>query len=483
MKGNPGMQGSGGRLRQLLRRAARAVFGTGGAALLAASLSFGCLNPIRPDPVRAPDPAGQPDNSFGWFGAFIMDPSPGADTAAAMVYDGRFLFLGGSDEVTGPGDAEWRVEKRSATDGIKDEGFGAAGVVTSNPGPGPDTVTTLALDAGSNALFVAGTDSSPGDRQWRIERRRMCDGALDTAFGTGGVVLSNPSSGADEPTAVLFAGGDLYVVGFDESAGIGDSQWRIEKRSATTGALVATFGLGGVVTSNPSAGADVPRAVSIGGTTGTFLLAGFDSAPGDREWRLEARRLGDGALDGSFGIGGVIAANPSVGADETAAIAVDPWGLYLAGSDESPGSGDTQWRTERRNPATGTLDPWFGSGGVVTSNPSPGGDAAIGIVVWGSQVWVGGNDSGPSATTAGDRQWRAEKYVSSGALDTTFGSGGILTINPTPGEDFVGAMLVTAPYIAPPSRTRFTVAGDPLYLLGTENSPANPRWRIESRHP
>ncbi|MCI0340375.1 MAG: hypothetical protein L0216_04375 [Planctomycetales bacterium] len=486
MRGISGNRGDGGRWDRVsgwVRRVARGLFGTAGAALLAAWLSFGCINPIPRPPDPAP-PAGEPEITFGWFGAFIMDPSPGADVAAAMVFDGQFLYLGGSDEATGPGDAEWRLEKRSSTDGIKDEGFGTAGVVTTNPGPGPDSVTALALESGTGTfVFVVGYDTSPGDRQWRIEKRRHCDGTLDTAFGTGGVVVSNPSPGADEPTGVLSVGGDLYVVGFDESPGLGDSQWRIEKRSATTGALAAGFGWGGVVTGNPSAGADVPRAVSPGGTTGTFLVAGTDDMPGDREWRLERRGLGDGALDGTFGVGGVILANPSAGADELPAMFVDTWGIYLAGSDASAGPGDARWRVERRTLATGALDPWFGAGGVLVSNPTAGADLATSLSVWGSLLWVGGTEAGPTPATLADRQWRVERYQS-GTRDTSFGVSGVLTVNPTPGEDFLPAILVTAPWIAPPPpRSSSPPAFDPLYLFGTEDSSGNLRWRIESRYP
>ena len=42
-------------------------------------------------------------------------------------------------------------------------------------------------------MYVAGTDQSPGNNQWRIEKRLLSTGALDASFGTGGVVTNNPS--------------------------------------------------------------------------------------------------------------------------------------------------------------------------------------------------------------------------------------------------------------------------------------------------
>src|SRR5574341_336224 len=231
----------------------------------------GPLPPLGP-------PSGSPDTSFGRPGTFVMDPSPRSDVAAALTGDGASLFIAGSDEVPGAGDSEWRLEKRNASDGIKVESFGIAGVVTSNPGTGADSVTAATVDGATPSfVFLAGYDSSPGNRQWRIEKRRISDGSLDPTFGTGGTVTSNPSAGRDEPVAILHDGGDLYGVGFDESPGSGDTRWRIEKRAGTTGALVAAFATNGVYTINPSTGTDAPRAIAADPAGGFLFVAGYDT--------------------------------------------------------------------------------------------------------------------------------------------------------------------------------------------------------------
>src|SRR6185436_13473958 len=77
------------------------------------------------------------------------------------------------------------------------------------------------------------------------------NGDLDPGFGTGGVVTSNPSTFSDAPQGVLSDGTYLYVFGVDRVQGNTDAQWRIEKRAMSNGALeTTTFGTGGVVTSN-----------------------------------------------------------------------------------------------------------------------------------------------------------------------------------------------------------------------------------------
>ena len=101
-----------------------------------------------------------------------------------------------------------------------------------------------------------GCDESPGpgNCQWRIEKRNLSDGALVVGFGTGGVVTNNPSGRTDWAGFIAIDSTYMYVTGYDESPGAGNEQWRIEKRNLSDGALVVGFGTGGVVTNNPSGG-------------------------------------------------------------------------------------------------------------------------------------------------------------------------------------------------------------------------------------
>src|SRR3989338_2681089 len=58
---------------------------------------------------------------------------------------------------------------------------------------------------------------------------------------------------------------------------------------AAGGDLVPTFGTGGTVTIDPSGGGDAPFAIAIDSTY--MYVVGYDSIPGDLEWRIEKRRL------------------------------------------------------------------------------------------------------------------------------------------------------------------------------------------------
>ena len=118
------------------------------------------------------------------------------------------------------------IEKRSLTDGGLVSGFGTGGVVTSNPSTGSDVAYAIAID--TSAMYVVGYDYSPGNYQWRIEKRSLTDGGLVSGFGTGGAVTSNPSAGEDWALYIAIDATAMYVVGYDYSPG--NYQWRIEKR-------------------------------------------------------------------------------------------------------------------------------------------------------------------------------------------------------------------------------------------------------------
>jgi hypothetical protein len=78
-------------------------------------------------------------------------------------------------------------------------------------------------------MYVVGEDAQPGNYQWRIEKRNLSDGALTAGFGTNGVVTSNPSPGDDFAIGgIAIDPTFMYVIGYDSLPG--NLEWRIEKR-------------------------------------------------------------------------------------------------------------------------------------------------------------------------------------------------------------------------------------------------------------
>jgi hypothetical protein len=176
----------------------------------------------------------------------------------------------------------WRIEKRSLTDGSLVPGFGTGGVVT---GDCTGIAEGIAID--STAMYVVGYDFTSGNNQeWRIEKRSLTNGSLVPGFGAGGVITGNYSSPWDMASGIAIDSTAMYVAGWDLSAG--NMQWRTEKRSLTNGSLISAFGTGGVVTSNyNTAWGNVASGIAI--DSAAMYVTGADSSFGHMEWRIEKR--------------------------------------------------------------------------------------------------------------------------------------------------------------------------------------------------
>jgi hypothetical protein len=331
----------------------------------------------------------------------------GATTSRSIAYaaakDAASLYVVGYDTISGV--KKWRIEKRSLATGALDAAFGTSGVVSSGTATTDAVAYGLALDA--NYLYIVGYDiDSSGNREWRIEKRALADGALVTAFDSDGIIQEDPSPGDDTAYGIAVDATAVYVVGSDEEAGTGTEGWRIEKLNVTTGATLT------VISEALTAVDDRANAVAIDSTY--MYVVGYDSqtTSGDDEWRIEKRSLSDLSLVTSFGAGGIIQENPSAidaySYDDANAVAVDSSYLYVSGFDNNATVfGGEEWRLEKRSLSSGALVPAFGTSGVVTANghPSPSYNEAWALVVDEYYLYTAGFE----ALSATDDQWRIEK--------------------------------------------------------------------------
>ena len=193
----------------------------------------------------------------------VSHPSSGNDYANDIAIDSTGIYVVGSD--TSPGDHQWRIEKRSLSSGS------LLWSQVSNPGSGTDTVKGVAVD--STGVYVVGPDFSPGNYQWRIEKRSLSTGSLIWSQ------VSNPSSGQDYAHDVAVDSTGVYIAGNDASPG--NYQWRIEKRSLSTGELLWT------ATRNPSGSNDEGSGIATDGS-GVYMV-GSDRVPINMQWRIEKR--------------------------------------------------------------------------------------------------------------------------------------------------------------------------------------------------
>jgi uncharacterized delta-60 repeat protein len=191
----------------------------------------------------------------------------------------------------------------------------------------------------------------------------------------------------------------------------------------SAGALDLTFGSGGIVTTDIASSNDAAYAVLIQ-PDGKVLAGGIANNPrGD--FGL-ARYLADGSLDSSFGSGGTVMTN--FGEDEQLnSLAFQADGKIVAGGftaklNPEIGGFDYDFALARYNP-DGSLDSSFGgkgkSAGKVTTNLAVGQDIL-------EAVAIQPTDGRILAAGRSKGDIILARYNSNGSLDTSFGSGGVV---------------------------------------------------------
>ena len=188
-------------------------------------------------------------------------------------------------------------------------------------------------------------------------------------------------------------------------------------RYNTDGTLDGTFGSGGKLDIDASVGPTVDSSAQalLIQTDGKLLVAGNAEGASNSDF-LVLRLNTDGTLDQTFGDHG-IARNSIGGFDVANAMVLQPDGrIVLAGQSD----GDFALA---RYTASGALDASFGTGGVVKTPIGPSFDIAYGLALmpWGRLVAVG---SARISTSAQGTDVAAVAYNADGSLDKYFGDGG-----------------------------------------------------------
>jgi uncharacterized delta-60 repeat protein len=197
---------------------------------------------------------------------------------------------------------------------------------------------------------------------------------------------------------------------------------------------------------------------------GRLVAAGYDGVGGVVNFAV-ARLNGDGTPDTTFGGTGVVHTDFGSAASATS-IAVQPDGkLVVAGN---AGSGIALARYE----TNGTLDPAFGTGGLVTYAASPTGSTASAVAIDAERnVVVAGayNDPAPHYWP----HFLVARFNALGELDRRFGNeGSVRTPVSSYSADGAAALAVKAngDLIAAGSATGASSSSD-LALIGYRNNP------------
>jgi uncharacterized delta-60 repeat protein len=335
--------------------------------------------------------------------------------SVAIQPDGKIVAAGFVDNQSGFALARYN------TDGSLDTGFGTGGKVTTAIGPWAGAYS-VAIQ--SDGKIVAAGLSGAATSSFTIVRYNT-DGSLDTGFGTGGIVTTTiGSSHAYAYSIAIQSDGKLVVSGTD-SYGFALTRYN------TDGSLDAGFGTGGIVTSDLGSGLDIARSVVIQ-SDGKIVAAG-DVNGGTRIALV--RYNTDGSFDAGFGTGGVVVTDIGTVHNEAYSIALQSDGkIVLAGF--SGNGADYDFALARYN-TDGSLDPGFGTAGIVTTAIGTGHDLAYCVA-----IQPDGKIVAAGFTAASGNKYALVRYNANGSLDTTFGTGGKVTAAPGTSESYAYGIAI-----------------------------------------
>jgi uncharacterized delta-60 repeat protein len=332
----------------------------------------------------------------------------------AQQGDGKLLVAGG-----GYAGDDVRVA-RHLPDGMLDTTFGTGGIAAVDLG-GTSQYLNGVLEQSDGKIVAAGVL----DNDFVIARF-FSNGLSDGTFGTGGKVTTD-LGGIDSVRSILQqSDGKLVAVG--SSDGGGDYDF-VLARYTSSGALDLSFNGSGTVVSDfggavfdfaESAVLQADGKILVSGRTGTFSDADI----------LVARYNTDGSLDASFGTAGTVTFSVLTNQDEVKLVA-EPDGHILVSATGYDGSAVPYAVLARLN-ANGSFDSNFGSGGTVVG---PQGYFYHVVRESTGRIIVAGDTDELSALA-----YKAARFTANGTLDPTFGSGGVVFVH-VDGELFGGLIL------------------------------------------
>jgi uncharacterized delta-60 repeat protein len=341
-------------------------------------------------------------------GIAIHDLSMNAgDSLRALVRtdDGHYVGCGTFFNTAGGTSYDF-VVARFNSDGSLDGTFNSLGT----PGPGYVVTAFAAASAADqcNAVAVqtdgmivsAGYTTSGGHPHVALTRYTAL-GQPDANFGTGGKVVIDASASQTGDSAanalVLQSNGQLLIAGY--ALGPSNIDFLVMRLNGADGSPDASFGTGGITRTPIGTSEDIANAMVLQ-PNGRIVLAGSTyAADGHRHFGL-ARYTTAGILDPEFS-GGKVTTPVGPSDDYAYSLLLMPWGRLVAAGSARINTSDakTDMAVVAYN-ADGSLDKFFGVGGMRMVQISTLADAAYGLAsdISGARFWAVGTTYGSPST-------------------------------------------------------------------------------------
>jgi uncharacterized delta-60 repeat protein len=254
------------------------------------------------------------------------------------------------------------------------------------------------------------------------------DGRLDESFGHRGVVAERTPQGGLTPEAlVIQTDGKTVLVGTSSDLATAAVGFGLARYNPD-GTLDSGFGAGGRVLTRVGAATAAAHAVALQ-PDGDVVVAGsgFTATTGVSNFAV-ARYTPDGSLDPGFGSGGVVLTPMAASGAEARAIGVQSDGrIVVAGTAFASGTTNDALALARYT-ADGSPDASFGSSGSVVTTFDPSGSAAEAgsSPVRSAALVIQADGKLVAVGSVGGHQgaFVVARYLPTGDLDSAFGVGG-----------------------------------------------------------
>jgi uncharacterized delta-60 repeat protein len=389
---------------------------------------------------------GRLDPGFGGDGLVLRRLTNGHDVGRGVLplADGSVVVAAESGGHLEGFEGPDAVLLKLRRNGAPDARFGRGGVLRVSIGQGDDGVSGVArLQDGS--LLVGGAAGNLNADQYGNDVavfafKARANGRLDPRFGRRGVVsLRVPTQNFIQPVAGIAADPDGAVVVAAMTEGKRLTLVRFDSR----GRVDRSFGKRGVAHHD----VQYPYALTRQ-PDGRLVVVGMTERP-DREWRewFVLRLRANGTRDPSFGGGDGLVVTPwSNSPDAAYAVAVDAYGrIVVAGyAGTSDGNCTTLCQPLRlvRYLPDGRIDRSFARAGRAEPRIGLAHDRLALALESGGGIVVAGSAHSPGANDPLLAVWR---FDSSGRVDRSFGTGGMLAVNAasgSPNRDYLSAVAV-----------------------------------------
>ncbi len=299
-------------------------------------------------------------------------------------------------------------------DGSLDTSFDGDGFVTTDFFES-DRPGSVAIQKDGSIVVVGHTGIHPQTRNDFAIARYLPNGALDTSFDGDGK-LTTPIRGTDLVVSVVIQTDGRIVSAGTSGIGLGPDFALV--RYETNGSLDASFGSGGIVTSDLGGGVSTAQAVAVQ-SDGKIVAVGTVGSTSQADFVI-IRYNANGSHDPSFSDDGLVKTDIQGSGDNAFAVAVQADGKIVVAGRGS--NGVTDFFALARYNTDGSLDPSFdGDGKLATGVGGISLAYALAIQPDGKIVAGGITSNGTNFDFA------LVRYNTNGSLDTSFNGSGIVT--------------------------------------------------------